>query len=156
MTLTVENKDTLVLKEANFDTLEGIPVIFNGTGAINREQMIFNGMIVTADGMPDSPDGDFNVWIIMLKTADEDNDGLPDLTEPQPVIIQRPTLAAARVGNNVRLTIQGPIGERYMLQSVDSFPVVFWNDVQFVTLDTPTVTVNVPLGVGNRFFRLRQ
>lgn len=119
--------------------------------------MDYFGALALSNGDPATPEIDYELFYVGIDDPnDADQDGIPDLTDDSRPPPTPPTLAVARKGDQLELTLAGETGWSYALERSSSMDPDSWIVEQTVQLtESPLRLTVTPAPVEARFYRLR-
>ena len=157
LSVRVLNTNTLSYSALNWTNMNAATytIVTNIEDGVARTNFVSYWLL--EDGYPPTGELDYLDWIMILSSADSNNNGRLDLTEGTATPTERPRLGLVRLPNgSLEMTIQGTPGQTYTLESADAITGAAWQTFQTINLTSATQTITVS-GVGSRrFFRLRQ
>jgi hypothetical protein len=109
------------------------------------------------EGYAPSGDLDYVDWLLVLSSADANNNGQLDLVEGNSTPAAPPRLDLVRLPNgSIEITIRGSPGQTYTLEFANAVDSAAWQASQTINLVSETQTITVTASGSRRFFRLRQ
>jgi len=116
----------------------------------------YSGYVDFADGEPNTPDPDYQTWILSVDdTNDANGNGIPDLSDDTTAAPPRPpTVIVRQGGGQLQFTISGDLNHTNFLQETIALGTTNWSTIQTFVLTKDPQTVSVPIPVGNRFWRV--
>ena len=156
----VINKDNLTWTTGAWTNGAGQAWTFQATASgetAARTGTNYLGFLDAPDGDPATGGAGFATWILVIGDAhDANQNGIPDLTDPPPVVAPAPTLSIQRNGGALWLSIHGDAGQAYEVEQNSALGTTNWTAVDSVVLATnPTLFVLEPPTNGAAFYRVR-
>jgi hypothetical protein len=116
----------------------------------------YAGSLFLLDGLPTTPFQDeFDVWdVFVVDPNDANANGIPDLSDPQPVAPTSPTVFISGPPGALRLTVKGEVGRTIRVEWSPTLSPAVWSLVRSGTLSSAPEVIPVEIGGSGGFYRV--
>ena len=116
----------------------------------------YAGSLFLLDGQPATPFQDeFDVWdVFVVDPNDANANGIPDLSDPQPVAPTLPTASISGPPGALRLTVRGEAGRTIQVEWSPTLSPPVWSLVRSGTLSTGPEVIPIEDGSSGGFYRV--
>jgi hypothetical protein len=155
LSVTITNNSKLGYDSGTWSGSTGGTYTFHSIDSLDRAGTNYIALVAFDDGYPATSEEDYHYWFLLIHSADANNNSVLDFVETT-TSSERPRLEIRKVQAGVEISVAGPAGATYSLETANSLANASWSSLQAVTFTSSPQTIQAESAGTMKFFRLRQ